>query len=413
MDDDSFRARVHKVFGSLSSSSSSASVWSLTDNDVEKKEWNRSALKQGKDDDDHNLCSSSYDGLFRQKHISQPRNMTQGLKSFIEDLNDDGSGVEDLNDVWEIRSSIGLDSTLDNEEEEDEYDLVAEGRVDAGDRLYMKSIIDQEISCDPSGHNIHGDPRANHMAAQVRLKEDADAAEKCETHFDGITLNGEQYSAKPHGDHCKVKPILKKTRKSENGGLKSTKRVRFDPGCKDESEGASELEVSWAAPASADYSFQDNESIRNRLMVPDHVLNPSKYTCYSLDSPSELIDESNTQACRYSLKEFETSNHDQFAQEAEDVSGVNPRSVVFVPRPKNMDAIAAMNATLSKGMIEGACNESLHPKGFPVCIAAGEAQQTEDPMEEDTEARLAKNDIVSQKRQRRYRIKAGMEDSVT
>ncbi|KAF3662646.1 hypothetical protein FXO38_11061 [Capsicum annuum] len=112
MDDDSFRARVHKVFGSLSSSSSppspSASVWYLTDEDVEKKEWNRSALKQGKDDDDHNLCSSSYDGLFKQKR----RNMTQGLESVIEDLNDDGS---DLNDVWEIRSSIGLDSTLDNE----------------------------------------------------------------------------------------------------------------------------------------------------------------------------------------------------------------------------------------------------------------------------------------------------------
>ncbi|PHU17928.1 hypothetical protein BC332_13623 [Capsicum chinense] len=410
MDDDSFRARVHKVFGSLSSSSSppspSGSVWSLTDEDVEKKEWNRSALKQGKDDDDHNLCSSSYDGLFKQKR----RNMTQGLESVIEDLNDDGS---DLNDVWEIRSSIGLDSTLDNEEEEDEYDRVAEGRVDAGDRLYMKNIIDQETSCDPSERNSRRDPRANHVAAEVRLKEDADAAEKCETHFDGITPSVEQHSAKPHQEHCKVKPILKKPRKSENGRLKSTKRVRFDPGCQDESEGASELEVSWAAPASANSSFEDDESISSRLKVPDHVLKPSKYTCYSLDSPSELVDESNSQACRYFLEEVDTSKHDQLAEEAIDVSGTNPKSAIFIPRQKNTDAITAMDTTLSEGMIEGACSESLHAKGYPVCIAAGEAQQTEDPMEEDMEARVAENNIMSQKLERRYRIKAGMEDSVT
>ncbi|KAK4354143.1 hypothetical protein RND71_026337 [Anisodus tanguticus] len=390
--DESFRARVDKVFGSLSSSSSSA--WSLSDEDVEKKEWNRSALKQGKFDDDHNLSSSSYDALFKHKRTQD----------------DYAIASEDLN----IRSSIGLDSTLDNEEEEDEYDRVAEGRVDAGDRLYVKIFIDQETSSDPSGRNIRRDSRANHMAAQVRLKEDTDAAEKCETHFDGITLSGEQHSAKPPlQDHSKVKPILKKTRKSENGGLKPTKRVRFDPGCKDESEGASELEVSWAAPASANSSFEDNESISSRSKVPDHVLNPSKYICYSLDSTSELVDESNSQACRDILEEVRKSKHDQLTQETMDVLGTNPKSVVFVPRQKNVDAIPATDATLSKEMIEDGCHESLHPKGFPVCIAAGEAEQTEDPMEEDMETRAAENNIMSQKPERRYRSKAGMEDSVT
>lgn len=400
MDDESFRARVHKVFGCLPSSSPSpsASVWSLSDDDVEKNEWNRSSLKQGKDDDDHNLCSSSYDGLFKQKR----RNMLENL------IDDDGSSFDD---VWEIRSSIGLDSTLDNEEEEDEYDRVAEGRVDAGDRLYMKNIVDQETSSDPPAHNICRDHRANHMAAQVRLKEDADAAEKCETHFVGITLSGEQHSAKPLQDHCNVKPILKKTRKSVNGGLNSTKRVRFDPGCKDESEGSSELKVSWAAPASANSSFEDDESIISRQKVPDHVLNPARYTCYSLDSPSELVDESNSQACRYVLKEVEHSKGDQLAQDTVDVSDANSKPIVFVPRQKNTDPIAAMDAALSKQMIEDACNESLPPKGIPVCIAAGEAQQTEDPMEEDMEGRVADNDIVPRKPERRYRIKAGMEET--
>ncbi|KAJ8563137.1 hypothetical protein K7X08_031589 [Anisodus acutangulus] len=280
--------------------------------------------------------------------------------------------------------------------------IVAEGRVDAGDRLYMKNIIDQETSSDPSGCNIRRDSRANHMTAEVRLKEDADAAEKCETHFDGITLSGEQHSAKPLQDHSKVKPILKKTRKSENGGLKSTKRVRFDPGCKDESEGESELEVSWAAPASANSSFEDNESISSRPKVPDHVLNPSKYICYSLDSTSELVDESNSQACRDILEEVRKPKHDQLTQETMDVSGTNPKSVVFVPGQKNVDAIQARDATLSKEMIEDGCNESLHPKGFPVCIAAGEAEQTEEPMEEDMETRAAENNIMSQKTERRY-----------
>lgn len=320
-------------------------------------------------------------------------------------INDDENGVDD---VWEIRSSIGLDSTLDNEEEEDEYDRVAEGREDAGDRLYMKNIIDQEISCDPPEYNIRRDPCANHMAAQVRLKEDADAAEKCETDFDGITLTGGQHSAKSLQDHCDVKPILKKARKSVNGELKSTKRVRFDPGCKDGSDGASEVKVSWAAPASANSTSEGNESISSRLKIPDYVLNPSYYTCYSLDSPSELIDEP-SQAFGYVLEEVEKSKDDVLEQQTIDTSDTNPKSVVFVPRHKNMDAITG--ASLSKGIIEDACNESLHPKGFPVCIAAGEAQQTEDPMEEDMEARVAENNIVTLKPERRYRIKVGMEDS--
>ncbi|XP_009615549.1 uncharacterized protein [Nicotiana tomentosiformis] len=390
MDDDSFRARVHKVFGALSSSAPS-SAWSLTDDEVEKKEWNRSALKE---DDDQTLSSSSYDGLFKQ---NRRRNMN--------DPNDEESGFEHPNDVWDIRSSIGLDSTLDNEDEEDEYDRVAEGRVGAGDRLYMKNVIDQETSYDPSGRSIRRDARANHMAAQVRLKEDADAAVKCETHFDGITLYGEQHSTEPLQVHSKVKPILKRARKSENGELKSAKRVRFNPSCKDECEGASELEVSWAAPAAANSSSQENESIldNSRPNVPDHILNPSKYIHYSLDSSSKLDDESNIQACAYLLEEVKKLKHDQLARETMDVSATNPKSPAFVPRQKNSYAIAANDATPSKEMIKDACNESLHPKGFPVAIAAVEAQESGDPMEEDMEAHVGDNNIVSHKQERSYR----------
>ena len=105
--DNSFRDRVQKAFGSLSASQS---PWSLADGEVEKREWNRS---RALDDDGEGEppYSSSFNG---------------GLEVEIEDLgeeNDDdddeenggkfGDGAD--RDEWEIRSSIGMDCTLDNE----------------------------------------------------------------------------------------------------------------------------------------------------------------------------------------------------------------------------------------------------------------------------------------------------------
>ncbi|GMP53669.1 hypothetical protein CsSME_00019066 [Camellia sinensis var. sinensis] len=59
--DNTFRARVQKVFGSLSSSSSTLSTpWSLTDCEVEKREWRRPSSAK---DDDQIPISFSFDGL--------------------------------------------------------------------------------------------------------------------------------------------------------------------------------------------------------------------------------------------------------------------------------------------------------------------------------------------------------------
>ncbi|GMP63560.1 hypothetical protein CsSME_00025194 [Camellia sinensis var. sinensis] len=59
--DNTFRARVQKIFGSLSSSSSSLSPpWSLTDGEVEKREWRRPSSAK---DDDQTPISFSFDGL--------------------------------------------------------------------------------------------------------------------------------------------------------------------------------------------------------------------------------------------------------------------------------------------------------------------------------------------------------------
>ncbi|THF97676.1 hypothetical protein TEA_006769 [Camellia sinensis var. sinensis] len=59
--DNTFRARVQKIFGSLSSSSSSLSPpWSLTDCEVEKREWRRPSSAK---DDDQTPISFFFDGL--------------------------------------------------------------------------------------------------------------------------------------------------------------------------------------------------------------------------------------------------------------------------------------------------------------------------------------------------------------
>ncbi|THG03296.1 hypothetical protein TEA_023227 [Camellia sinensis var. sinensis] len=59
--DNTFRARVQKIFGSLSSSSSSLSPpWSLTDGEVEKREWRQPSSAK---DDDQTPISFSFNGL--------------------------------------------------------------------------------------------------------------------------------------------------------------------------------------------------------------------------------------------------------------------------------------------------------------------------------------------------------------
>ncbi|KAL7166690.1 hypothetical protein ACSBR2_037370 [Camellia fascicularis] len=57
--DNTFRARVQKIFGSLSSSSLSP-PWCLTDGEVEKREWRRPSSAK---DDDQTPISLSFDGL--------------------------------------------------------------------------------------------------------------------------------------------------------------------------------------------------------------------------------------------------------------------------------------------------------------------------------------------------------------
>ncbi|XP_031099109.1 uncharacterized protein LOC116003072 [Ipomoea triloba] len=395
MDDGSFRARVHKVFGSLSSSPSPSMspalkpLWSLTDEEVEKREWNRS---KGKDDDE-TICSSSLDGLFkRNRRGARPK----GFGDDLEDLSgdEDGNRKEDLSgdedgesrDVREIRSSIGLDKTLDNEEEEDEYDRLAEGKGKAR-------------SC------FRKDPRADQIAAQVRLKEDAAEAAKYEPNFSDTEVSGEKHESKATSDDCsKLRPILK--RKGVGEG-RSKKRVRFDPSFVDESEDAPERGTAFSdASSTEDTKARDSDSLfdENKPKVPDHLINPSKYTRYSLDSCGEVDDESNSVACRYVLEEVKKWKNNL---QTEEPSSTLPKSVSFVPKKKTNSAIVMEDAT------EDASKEILNQPSFPVGIAAWEAQRGDSAPEEDDMQIDTSDDTGVCKPGRHYRSKSRVEDPVT
>ncbi|GJV74210.1 hypothetical protein Tco_1494205, partial [Tanacetum coccineum] len=111
---DGFNDRVGKVFDCLSSSSNTK-AWSLSDAQIERKPWNRDKTKSDIINDDETLVSSSFHNLFKSNNTS-----------FHDKCPD--------NDL-DVRSSIGLDPTLDFEDEEDEYDKIAAGTENADGHL--------------------------------------------------------------------------------------------------------------------------------------------------------------------------------------------------------------------------------------------------------------------------------------
>ncbi|THF96266.1 hypothetical protein TEA_000204 [Camellia sinensis var. sinensis] len=167
--DNTFRARVQKIFGPFSSSSSSSSSslsppWSLIDDEVEKREWRRPSSAK---DDDQTPISFSFDGLFTRN--TRRQHDLQDINDYDDQLGGGRHSSEyvkgDGRDEWEIRSSIGLDSTLNNEEEEDEYDKVAEGRgIHSGcwcnatlDRMLARYVIPKGCFVVPFLSAVHLD----------------------------------------------------------------------------------------------------------------------------------------------------------------------------------------------------------------------------------------------------------------
>lgn len=418
--DDSFRVRVDKVFGSLmpTSSSSLRSLWSLTDEEVEKKEWNR---ERENPDRDENPCSSSFEGFF-----SNQRKIAKKKHNLLDDddLDEDepqGTGSSQFGDKdgveEEIRSSIGLDCTLDNEEEEDVHDKVALGRENAGERLYMKDITDYGTYLNshnilPETFNDHArDTRANLLAARNRLKEDEiesgaldsseDVGKKVSAVVDSILTE----------DGTNLKSILKRTETQSES--RSQKRVRFDPACKEACE--EELEKaqdSSMVKVEADTNAEDTRLFsQDTRQVPDFVRNPSKYTKYSFDLSTEVDEKSNRQAFMDFLNMVKTSS--SAGSQPEGPSADLPKSVKFIPKKK-----AAGEAVTEKGIsnMDQSPDAARKDSSWVVLapgIAAAETQEDEVcAMEEDDPVANTENKSgITPRTGRRYRSNVRLDDS--
>ncbi|KAE8707199.1 lysosomal alpha-mannosidase-like [Hibiscus syriacus] len=438
--EDSFNARVGKVFGSLDASSNSkpfplSPLWTLTDDEIEKREWNRDkkTLQQDEDDDE----DEDFFHNFPPKDKKNDINFGAELEKDLNDLDDEEEArapssnqakPEDYNDEeWEIKSSIGRDCTLDYEEEEDAYDKVAVGRVKNGERLYMKDVNDYDIDAD-SGNvlptafkDFCRDPRANHIAAKLRLKEDEEAAktrveEDAETakkidslHVsDGVaTVDAEAHISTFEDGN--LKPILK--RKGAESNSKLQKRVRFDSECckSDCSEGP---ERTNDVPGEACLTEEEDDMVSNEVStlsqdypsgIPDYMWNPSKYTRYTLDT-DDVDDESNRSAYMDFLKLVRRS--DGAEPHADDAPVDLTKPVTFIPRRKIADVVMGESCGEPKQTRESTDKEPTHKRGLPIGIAAEDTGDGVCTMDEDEPQAIIENRNSSQRAGRQYRMKS-------
>lgn len=270
------------------------------------------------------------------------------------------------------------------QEEEDEYDKMAsgaEGGVD-DDRLFMDDVTHHGSYL--NSHNVllcsNKDSRANHLAARHRLKEDDAEAQNPNSSPVASTSPVKDPPAKSPEDGGQPKPILK--RKENSSVIKSRKRVRFDPAfvnqndCEESSGKFQNLVSDNGSGLTA-----SGVSLKNKTaaQVPDYLVSPSKYTCYSFDSTSEVDQGGNTKAFMDYFTPVESSR-----SEMEDASAQLPESVTFVPKKKTGDGKSVDGSTGMKQDEEEDDNkQSLNKKGVAVVIAAMEESEISAMEEED------------------------------
>ncbi|CAE6100318.1 unnamed protein product [Arabidopsis arenosa] len=393
--DESFRVRIDKVFGSLASSSASSapvsSLWCLAEDEIDNNQ--RSGEKE--------ISESEQENEVEDLSVDEEKGKCSELQK--------PSDYDE--EEWEIKNSIGMDSTLDMEEEEDDNDKVA-----LGEKVYscMKDVNDYETEADewvelPASFNEREkDPRANLIAAKLRLKEDAEAVHKLNSlHVSEELQDNRSMSTeneKPlvvsednllgackeshvgSADDTGLKPILKR-KENQADDSKLQKRVRFSSDVKDSNlaEGDKDSVMETSSPdehkVEADYP----------IGIPDYMQNPSKYTRYTFDS-GEVDEESNRKAYMDFLNMIRRKDEPLVDPLVE-----LPRSVAFVPKKKPMAESKVEN-------IEKDC------EGRRVAIAVDTIEDcTISAMEED-EPETATHVIKRPGRQYRARAKEDPEE---
>ncbi|GFP92567.1 hypothetical protein PHJA_001400900 [Phtheirospermum japonicum] len=353
--EDSFRVRADKVFGSLggdntaSSVGVSSSLWCLGDEEIERREWNRN-----KDvvEEEGDMGVESRPVVVPNPIESDLQDLSDFEEEEEEDEVDEGeidggkkkrrrntiTSVEtSADEYFDVQSNIGRDCTLDYEEEEDQYDKVAVGTNQTGDRIFMRDVqfgdydtLENEYCELPNTlRAVIRDPRANHAAAKIRLQEDAEAV----GNFDNsAATNSKTEDLKRKELDCdNPKPILKK-RENPMDSRSSQKRVSFvfDP------ESSSQAHEDRKISGDNDELASEPEHAPDLSLyspgVPDYLMNPSKYTRYAFDASDDMDDQSNRKAHMEFFDQLRKRNIDSPMDEA---SFETPKSVVFMPRRKN------------------------------------------------------------------------------
>ncbi|KAL0927012.1 hypothetical protein M5K25_001163 [Dendrobium thyrsiflorum] len=446
--EETFEVRVKRLFGSqlfesVPRSSFPESSWSVADGEVERKEWNRD--RGGGPDRSDYPCSSAFaEGGCYAKKRSARRASKQEFESDMDEFDDDADtesrkaveeeeeeedkdeGDDRNAEESEMRSFVGLDPTLDNEDEEDEFDRAALGKDDAGERLYMRDVknrgphlnyhcIFADVVEAPyaGSYHFYKDPRADHFAAGMRLEEEKKAAEN---------YSVPNYSKDEHpsttsllevtAEDIKLKPILK--RKEAHDDSKPKKRVRFDPGCKadndevlKETQDSAMFSLSMEVPAAAD---PNPVMLEESPGLPDYVRNPSKYTHYTFDS-YEDDDLANISAFEDLQNVYKKLNPEQLHQQ---VTVELPKSITFSPRRKSIDAMPVDNESgdIQENRIRKEFLESDLWVSRSVGIAAGESYEGGvcKMDEDDLEAPISEERVDPSRRGRKYRSRANSDD---
>ncbi|PNX98561.1 hypothetical protein L195_g021811 [Trifolium pratense] len=400
--EDSFRVRVEKAFGSLPIPSS-ASLWSLSEDEINNNDRPKPKPKP------------------KPESEPKPYPTSSGVKIELEnenDLDEDENAAgpskpSDYNDEqWEIRSSIGLDPTLDFEDEEDHYDKQALGKENTGDRLYMREINEDGIGI--SSRVFGGfsrDPRANHMAARIKLKQDDEAAKTIDTLH--VSEKSTPDIAGSGADAVNPKSILKS--KDNPSESRPNKRVRFDSECDDrdgndddaaddgdEKEGTRDVRMKTSSMEEDAALNQPSKLQEFASAVPDYIRNPSRYTHYTFDSSTDMDDKANKEAYMSFLAQIKASKASSQTDEPLD----DLPSVTFIPKKKSGDVTMGENKTASKLKIDVG-KEGANKKAFPVSIVADEDTENSDvcAMEEDEQEVIEDTKKTSEKSIRKYRKK--------
>ncbi|KAI0528529.1 hypothetical protein KFK09_001071 [Dendrobium nobile] len=445
--EETFEVRVKRLFGSqlfesVPLSSFPESSWSVADGEVERKEWNRDR-GAGPDRSDYPCSSAFAEGECYAKKRSTRRASKQEFESDMDEFDDDADtesrkaveeeeeeedkdeGDDRNAEESEIRSFVGLDPTLDNEDEEDEFDRAALGKDDdAGERLYMRDVknrgphlnyhcIFADVVEAPyaGSYHFYKDPRADHFAAGMRLEEEKKAAEN----YSVPNYSKDEHPSSTTGllEDIKLKPILK--RKEAHDDSKPKKRVRFDPGCKADNDevptqDSAMFSLSMEVPAAA-AADPNPVMLEESPGLPDYVRNPSKYTHYTFDS-YEDDDLANISAFEDLQNVYKKLNPEQLHQQFTTVE--LPKSITFSPRRKSIDAMPVDNESgdIQENRIRKEFLQSDLWVSPSVGIAAAESYEGGvcKMDEDDVEAPISDERVDPSRRGRKYRSRANSDD---